>query len=399
MLGFRQRLAALIRHSQGKSTFYVAAGALLVALVFLRMASNPFAFERFVSPVGNSAAVIAAALTDLANADRATQGVGMLAVDPVLTAAAQAKADDMAARGYFAHFDPQGKGPWDWMHEYGYHYRYAGENLAIQFGDSADVEKAWLNSPAHRQNLLDPRFTQVGIAVAEGMYEGQPTTFVVQFFGTPATTLAIADTPETAPAAKISAPEPAASSTARVLGIVEDVPAEPKAKKALAPEGMATTTASSTSLLLSAQPPADIPLLPAPAPASKLVFLSAVHDALVPVGLFLPILVALILAFALFEEIRERHMAHAFSAISLSAAYALFAVAIALPSIAPSPLLDANRTAFASQVGDSVAMRVENSGTYYASGAPAITQAASAAAPVSDPGMHAALLVLLFGSR
>jgi len=399
MFGIRQRLSALVRHPEGKSTFYIAAGALLVALVFFQLAADPFSLARFVSPAGNSAAVIAAALTDLANADRAASGIGMLTVDPVLTAAAQAKADDMAARGYFAHFDPQGKGPWDWMREYGYHYRYAGENLAIQFGESADVERAWLNSPAHRANLLDPRFTQVGIAVAQGMYEGQPTTFVVQFFGTPATILAIADTPETSPASQPQPelpPETASSSKIRVLGLVEDAP-ETKPKR-IRESDAATTTATSTSLLLTAAPPADVPLLPAPKPAAGLVFLSAVHDAFSPVALFLPIIVALILAFALVEELRERHLAHAFSAISLSAAFALLAIATALPSIMPPPILDASHTAFTSQTGDSIAMRVKNTGVYYVSGAPAIAQTAAVAS--ADPSaLRAVLLVLLLGTR
>lgn len=136
------------------------------------------------------AAVVSAVLADLANADRAHSGLGTLKINPVLTAVAQAKANDMATKGYFAHTSPEGKDPWFWFDTIGYPFDYAGENLAIDFSDSGDVERAWMNSPTHRENLLDPHFTEVGIATSQGMYQGRPTTFVVQEFGTPAGTSA-----------------------------------------------------------------------------------------------------------------------------------------------------------------------------------------------------------------
>jgi hypothetical protein len=132
------------------------------------------------------AAVVSAVLVDLANADRVSENVGMLSVSPVLVAAAQAKADDMAAKGYFAHVSPEGLDSWHWFRQAGYAFTYAGENLAADFSDSVDVEKAWLASPTHRANLMNGSFTQIGIATAQGTYQGHPTTFVVQMFGTPA---------------------------------------------------------------------------------------------------------------------------------------------------------------------------------------------------------------------
>jgi uncharacterized protein YkwD len=132
------------------------------------------------------AAVISSVLVDLANADRAENDVGGLAVNPVLEEAAQMKANDMAANGYFAHTSPTGKTPWYWFQQADYKFSYAGENLAVYFTDSADVNQAWMNSPGHRANLLSPHFSEIGIATAQGVYQGQPTTFVVQEFGTPA---------------------------------------------------------------------------------------------------------------------------------------------------------------------------------------------------------------------
>ncbi|HVW71618.1 MAG TPA: CAP domain-containing protein [Candidatus Paceibacterota bacterium] len=135
---------------------------------------------------GSLAAVISSTLVDLTNTDRAQGNLGTLTVNPELVAAAQAKADDMAAKGYFAHESPDGKTSWYWFEQEGYKFSYAGENLAVDFTDSNAVENAWMNSPTHRANILNAHFTQIGVASAVGTYKGHETTFVVQMFGTPA---------------------------------------------------------------------------------------------------------------------------------------------------------------------------------------------------------------------
>ncbi len=131
------------------------------------------------------AAVVSAVLVNLANGDRSANGLGELTSNPTLVAVAQAKANDMAAKGYFAHVSPEGIDPWHWFNTIGYEYSFAGENLAVDFSDSGDVERAWMNSPTHRDNILNSKFTEIGIATAQGMYEGRATTFVVQVFATP----------------------------------------------------------------------------------------------------------------------------------------------------------------------------------------------------------------------
>lgn len=136
-----------------------------------------------------TAAVLPAALSSLTNNDRITKGLGHLEYDSLLTKAAQEKANDMAIHGYFAHVSPTGKTPWFWLDQMGYKYDYAGENLAVNFIDSQDVETAWMNSPSHRDNILKKEYTKSGIAVAQGMYQGQEVTFVVQLFAKPSTAL------------------------------------------------------------------------------------------------------------------------------------------------------------------------------------------------------------------
>src|SRR5665213_688323 len=108
------------------------------------------------------AAVISATLVDLTNQDRETNQLNGLTISPLLVEAAQAKANDMAANGYFAHISPSGLNSWYWFKQAGYDFSYAGENLAVDFTDSGDVNQAWLNSPEHRANILDSHFTQIG---------------------------------------------------------------------------------------------------------------------------------------------------------------------------------------------------------------------------------------------
>ena len=162
-------------------------------------------------------AVLPGALIALTNGDRVAQSDQPLATNALLTAAAQEKANDMAAKGYFAHVSPDGTTPWHWLDQVGYRYTYAGENLAVDFTDSTAVETAWMNSPTHRANIVKPQYTEIGIAVANGVYQGRGATFVVQFFGTPAPASAPAPTAKPAVAvASAPAPTPAPAPVATI---------------------------------------------------------------------------------------------------------------------------------------------------------------------------------------
>lgn len=133
----------------------------------------------------NYAAILVAALIDETNHERVSNQLGTLNASAALERAAQLKADDMAAKGYFAHNSPDGKTPWYWFGLAGYNYAAAGENLAVNFTDSKDVTEAWLRSPAHRANIMSGNYTEIGIATAVGTYKGKSAIFVVQEFGRP----------------------------------------------------------------------------------------------------------------------------------------------------------------------------------------------------------------------
>jgi hypothetical protein len=112
-----------------------------------------------------------------------------------LTQAAAMKASSMFAEQYWAHTSPSGKDPWSFIHKTGYEYLYAGENLARDFGDSKSVVEAWMNSKTHRENILNGRYRDIGLAVANGKYGNYETTLVVQMFGTKPSSTATVEAP------------------------------------------------------------------------------------------------------------------------------------------------------------------------------------------------------------
>lgn len=131
------------------------------------------------------AAVMPLEVVELTNIERSRSSVAALTPNDQLALAAEAKAADMAAKGYFAHRGPDGKEPWAWIRESGYAYASAGENLAVRFNESASVVRAWMASPGHRANIVKAGYTEIGVGVADGYYQGAPATFVVQYFARP----------------------------------------------------------------------------------------------------------------------------------------------------------------------------------------------------------------------
>ncbi len=154
----------------------------LVIVAFVAVLSNRVILVR----TNLTALVLPKVLVDYANEDRATSNYRQLAINSTLERAAQLKANDMAEKSYFAHTSPEGRNPWYWFRQVGYDFSYAGENLAVNFDDSSQVNQAWMNSPGHRANIMNENFTEIGIATAEGVYQGRHTVFVVELFGTPA---------------------------------------------------------------------------------------------------------------------------------------------------------------------------------------------------------------------
>lgn len=106
----------------------------------------------------------------LANAHRRSIGCGPLAWDPLAGGVAQAHAEDMVRRDYFSHRNPEGRGPFDRLRAAGVTYAAAAENLAFGYPTAAGVLRGWLESPGHRRNLENCRYTTHGVGFAKGKW-------------------------------------------------------------------------------------------------------------------------------------------------------------------------------------------------------------------------------------
>ncbi|HET7529115.1 MAG TPA: CAP domain-containing protein [Candidatus Saccharimonadales bacterium] len=152
------------------------------------------------------------------NAQRVANGLAPLKLNDKLDAAAQASADDMAARNYWSHYTPDGNPPWVWVTNQGYSYQKLGQNLAAGFSDEQATIDGWMASPPHRENLLDPDFDQVGFGYANiadyTSAGGGPMTVVVAFYGEPRVLAASTAAPAASAPQKPAAPAKTASATA-----------------------------------------------------------------------------------------------------------------------------------------------------------------------------------------
>lgn len=121
------------------------------------------------APTAEQAA--AATVVSLVNQQRARAGCSPLKADASLAALATAFSDDMAARGFFDHTDPDGRSPWDRAARAGVG-NLGGENIARGQADAKAVMEAWMNSPGHRANILNCDYKTLGVGVHFG--EGGP---------------------------------------------------------------------------------------------------------------------------------------------------------------------------------------------------------------------------------
>lgn len=111
----------------------------------------------------------------LLNAERIKRGLNPLKVDMEITKAARLKSQDMIDNNYFSHHSPTYGNPFDMMRQFDIPYIYAGENLA---GNSTiqGAHTSLMSSQGHRDNILHPNFTHIGIGVREGSTYGKMVT-------------------------------------------------------------------------------------------------------------------------------------------------------------------------------------------------------------------------------
>ena len=115
---------------------------------------------------------------DLVNQIRQQNGLGTLTWDNTAAEVAYRHSLDMDVRDFFAHTNPDGDSPGDRLTAGGVAWTAYGENIAMGYATAQDVMDAWMNSPGHRDNILYPNFTHLGV----GVHENGSTWWTQNFF-------------------------------------------------------------------------------------------------------------------------------------------------------------------------------------------------------------------------
>lgn len=220
---FAHRIAHLVwpRESNNQKAKLLHSSSLTFLTIVLILFQGFITFFPKFGPniLGYAANISPDEVIRLTNEKRAQNGLAPVTLNSTLSQAAQAKGADMLNKDYWAHVAPDGTQPWKFFVDFGYKYRYAGENLARDFTNPSSTVDAWMNSPSHRENMLNPKYKDIGVAVVEGDLAGVDTTIVVQFFGTNYT-----DTIPAAPLAQAT-PTPAVVATITPIPTITIPPA------------------------------------------------------------------------------------------------------------------------------------------------------------------------------
>ena len=107
-------------------------------------------------------------VTELINAERTAAGLAPLTWDPILTAAAQTRSQEV--KSTFGHTRPDGTSCFTVLAEHNISYNSTAENIAGRITSPEKVVRAWLNSEGHRKNIFNASFTSVGIGYTDGGY-------------------------------------------------------------------------------------------------------------------------------------------------------------------------------------------------------------------------------------
>ncbi|MGW1379406.1 CAP domain-containing protein [Streptomyces sp. NPDC002446] len=105
----------------------------------------------------------------LVNEERAGHGCPPVRWNATLQRAAQRHSDDMAARRFFEHTNPDGVGPGERITAAGYEWSSYGENISVGRATPSEVMKAWMNSPGHRGNILQCDLADLGVGIHFGI--------------------------------------------------------------------------------------------------------------------------------------------------------------------------------------------------------------------------------------
>nr|WP_174733696.1 SafA/ExsA family spore coat assembly protein [Mesobacillus harenae] len=124
--------------------------------------------QKVTIPAMRGTTSIEVQVIQLTNQERSKNGLKPLASNWELSRVARYKSADMRDKNYFAHNSPTYGDPFQMMKSFGITYRRAAENIAAGQRTPQEVVQAWMNSPGHRKNILDPNLTQIGVGYVKG---------------------------------------------------------------------------------------------------------------------------------------------------------------------------------------------------------------------------------------
>ncbi|WP_274557737.1 CAP domain-containing protein [Streptomyces spiramyceticus] len=117
------------------------------------------------APAGGKTAQLAAQVIEMVNTERDKHGCSPVTSNAKLQAAAQRHSDDMAARNFYDHTNPDGAGPGERITAAGYRWTTYGENIYKSPQDARTAMDGWMKSPGHRGNILNCAFKEIGVGI------------------------------------------------------------------------------------------------------------------------------------------------------------------------------------------------------------------------------------------
>jgi uncharacterized YkwD family protein/spore coat assembly protein SafA len=124
--------------------------------------------DKVTVPLFTATKTVEYQVAKLVNQERAKNGLKPLTLNWQLSRVARYKSEDMRDKGYFSHTSPTYGSPFDMMKSFRITYSTAGENIAAGQTTAESVMTSWMNSPGHRQNILSPNYTEIGVGYCTG---------------------------------------------------------------------------------------------------------------------------------------------------------------------------------------------------------------------------------------
>jgi uncharacterized YkwD family protein/spore coat assembly protein SafA len=135
--------------------------------------------DKVVVPLFSEAKAVEQNVVELVNRERVARGLGALRLNWELARVARVKSADMRDQNYFSHTSPTYGSPFEMMRKFGLTFEAAAENIAVGQPTAAEVVSSWMNSPGHRQNILNADFNEIGVGYVTG---GEYRTYWTQLF-------------------------------------------------------------------------------------------------------------------------------------------------------------------------------------------------------------------------